>query len=87
MLYDVKLDLHKFARECGSSPKSKIAPQQQILSLKEKRNALVTADHYPGQASDLEFLRSSERVLAAKQLLLELKSKASQKNPSKKEEE
>lgn len=73
---EAKIDLHEHERKGESSARKKIIPQQKILELEEKRHAIVTQLKRSGNISNLEFLRSKERLLAAKQLQLQFKIRA-----------
>lgn len=84
---EAKIDLHEFERDCESTAAKKLIPQQKIVELEEQRHSLVNRLMRAGDASSLDFLRSKERALAAKQLLLELKTQAGRPSPQKAETE
>lgn len=75
-LLEAKIDLHGHEREGESSARKKIVPQQKILKLEEHRHSIMARMRRNGDVSSLEFLKSRERLLAAKQLLLEFKVRA-----------
>lgn len=73
-VYEAKVSLFNFRRETAADTKAKIEWQQKIVSLEQETKSDAEKSAAAGLAPPVIALRAEERLLAAKQKLLELKS-------------
>lgn len=68
-LIEAQLQLLKYQRAGESSATRKLVFQKEIVELETKRHATVREDLKSGRGTDLDFLKSKERLLEARQTL------------------
>lgn len=73
-LIEAKLQLLTYQRKCNSSSAGKIPYQEEIVELETQRHSVVKEHLKADHGSQLDYLRSNERLLGEKQLLLRLKA-------------
>jgi hypothetical protein len=74
-LQDVKVDLYSFCRDSAGTPAAeRIQWQNKVIAAEQERKIFVENQLDAGRVSLEDKLKAEERVLAAKQKLLELQS-------------
>jgi outer membrane protein TolC len=74
VLLEARLALATFRRDMATTATQKIAEQKAIVALRAERVEAVKGRGAAGLSGELDLLRATEDLLAAKQLLLELTS-------------
>jgi hypothetical protein len=74
-LQEVRVDLYAFCRDSAGTPAAeRLQWQKKIIAIEEERKTLVEKRSAAGEAAQEDKLRVEERILAAKQKLLELQA-------------
>jgi hypothetical protein len=72
-LLSAKLALLAFRRDTAGTPAEKLRQQEQIVALHEEKLSFLQTRAQGGTSSQLDVLRATEALLAAKQLLEEMR--------------
>jgi len=73
-VYRAILELYSFRRDTSKALAERLQWQEQIVTSEKQRKAVVEKRLKQGTTTPVDGLRASERLLAAEQKLLELKS-------------
>lgn len=73
-VWAAKLSLLSFRRDAASTVGERLKQQELIVALQEKRLSTLKARSQAGTTDSLDVLRTTDAVLAAKQLLEEMKA-------------
>jgi hypothetical protein len=68
------IDLYSFRRDAAKSLSERLQWQERIIASERERKVAIEQQAKQGTAAPVETLRAAERVLAAQQKLLELKT-------------